>query len=293
MRNVLRKGGKMETVRGKMVSVMTKVKQDGSGEYYIVTVTNEAGQNMPQHLCFDRKVLDIKVGETFSFVSNQKGDRHFMNFQSERKSGGGGGGGRKDDAFAKINALIQAHTMPMSYAKDVVVALINQGKIVEPLESVKQIVLTYRFLRSEITSDEAFAAATGTKLTKPLASLQVEDKGKSEAGRVRFEAEVGSFFRSLESLGWVLPEGSKEAMLKRFSTTKGPDNQMLAGKDHIKDMTDAEVKLSYERFQLFQRKECPGDPNGCKYYKNEDCKHYCSWTTRCFYVENSTGRDKT
>lgn len=275
----------METVRGKMVSVTTKVKTDGSGEYYIVAVTNEAGQNMPQHLCFDRRVLEIKVGETFTFTSNQKGDRYFMNFQAERKSGGGGGG-RRDDAFAKTNALIQAHTMPMSYAKDVVVALINQGKITDPLESVKQIVLTYRFLRREITSDEAFAAATGTKLTTPLASLQTED-------RVKFESEVESFFRSLVSLGWVIPDGSKEAMLKRFSTVKGSDNQMIPGKDHIKDMTDAEVKISYDRFQLFQRKECPGDPNGCKYYKNEEGKHYCSWTTRCFYVENSTGRDKT
>ena len=287
----------METKTGKVVSVTTKVKRDGSGEYYLV-VTEVGGTVLPQHMCFDKKVAGMKAGESLTFTSNEKEGRWFMNFpkDGERKVyGAGQSGGKRDDAYAKINGILQTHTMTMSYAKDIVVALINNGILTEGGNPLAKMLEFSRALHAEITSGVALQAALGIKGV-PAQGARGEVSAEGSA-RSNFTKDVRGFITGLAALGWVLPDNAEPMLFSRLSQGKDKDNRPIPGKPRVSDMTDADVQVAYERFKLFQHMKCPGDPRGCKYYKpfagqktEGTLDHFCSWTTHCYYVKNSTGR---
>jgi hypothetical protein len=292
----------METVTSKLVSVAVKVKQDGSGEYYMVDMTDDAGKRLPQHLCFDKKICNAKPGDTVIHTSTEKDGRWFLNFPKEQgsRSSQGGVSGKGSDLYAKINGILQTHTMPMSYAKDAVIAMLANNAVqhqeVGPEEVADSIIMIYRKLRNNLIADPDLASLLGIKGV-PKQNIK-EDKEAMKQKRASFEKDVDSFLGNLHALGWKIADPAKEAMLKRMSMTRDAEGKSVQGKDNIKAMTDEEVNITYDRFRQFQNKECPGDPKGCKYFKEmpsgpEDHGEkipFCSWTSRCFYTENITGR---
>lgn len=295
-----------ETRKAVFVSVETKVKQDNSGDYYIVHLreldvpgTNPVvrGAPLPNHLCFDKGILLKKAGEIVEFSSNEKNGTWFMNFPKERTVyGSGQGAARKDDTYAKINGAIQIHTMPMSYAKDIVIALINKSDLVPGTQNdevaIEMLMKIYRTLHAEIIADKTLQGLLGMK----DGGSPAKDADRVAGAQIRsqFANDVKAFVMSLTSLGWVIPADAAQKMLKRMSQGKDASGKPVGGKEKIDDMTDAEVQVAGDRFKMFHLKECPGEPKGCKYYKeaiaDDAHAHYCSWTTRCFYIKNSSGR---
>lgn len=297
-------------VNGILVSVVEKVKQDGSGTYYLVNV-NDADTSpnnaLPQHLCFDKKITGIKVGEKFSFLSSEKNDRHFMNFPKESKAGAGGGAGYRkqyDDEKAKLNTLLSTFTMPMSYAKDITCALIakmdfgaNLEHGFDPVKASSDICLSlYRSIRAEILSDKSLQKALSIKVDTEQASQ--EKNGSQSDLRSDMGKAVRDYRVALKSLGWIIPDGAFESMLERMSGKKAEDGHLINGKKTVNEMDDDELNQFKTRFFQFTHNDCVGDPKECKFYNQYRGQktsgkpdHFCSWTTRCFYVENKLGKN--
>lgn len=279
--------------KGVLVSVTEKVKQDGSGSYYLVKVNDAStSKELPQHLCFDKKILNIKAGEKFDFISSEKNDRYFMNFPKEARTGYGS---RKTEEYAKVNALLSTFTMPMSYAKDITCALI--AKIdVTPEQSCDICLSLYRKIRKEIVDNKSLQEAIGVKPdTDTLSSKKSDVEGDLQRNTAK---AVIDYKRALKSLGWIVPDEVFTSMIERLSGKKAEDGHLILGKKTVEEMDHDELIQFKERFLQFMQSDCVGDPKECKYYKkyksqktNGSPDHFCAWTTRCLYVENSTGKN--
>ncbi|OPZ26752.1 MAG: hypothetical protein BWZ00_01597 [Bacteroidetes bacterium ADurb.BinA174] len=280
----------METKKGKLVKIIEKVKQDGSGSYYLVTcedVSVTPHKPLPEHLCFDKKVMGYKVGEVFEFTSNEKDGKHFMNFPKDSAKTGGGSGSRSD-LQAKINGLLQSHTMPMSYAKDIIVAEINAGLVKDHGEIRALLVDLYMVLHNAVALDPAIQSAMNIK---PIGVMKEKESNTLNTERINFEKDFREFQTGLITFGWEIPKETYANMLERLSGTKDGNGRVTGGVKNIADMSDEQVKLASERFKKFQTAECPGSHVGCKFYANTaEAPHYCAWATRCFYIKNKLGK---
>jgi hypothetical protein len=285
----------METKKGSIVSIQTKVKNDGSGEYYIVKMKDADGHALPDHLCFNGKIKDIAVGAMFEYISNEKNNTWFLNLPREdtKKTYAGAGGGYrgKSELEIKLNAILQLHTMPMSYAKDVVVGC----QISNPADAGSALISLYKRLHNEIISSpeiKKLLNLTG----KEISDSHTETEGNEpEPASTTFGKTVTSFLTDLKSIGWVLPSDIKDQMLKRLTgelrTATDGTKTFTAGLADTKEMSTGMAMKGMERFYTFT-KECPGNPTGCRYYKAKGLENadWCAWISKCIYLTNADER---
>ena len=289
----------MSLRKGKLVNIVTKVRQSGDGsEYWIVHLTDpDSGDALPQHLCFDKKIKDQPPNAVIEFDSVEKAGTWFFNFPGAYKGGAkrtSYGAGVKSDVQIRGSLLLQMHTMPMSYAKDIVVACINkaaeQGEVgvVEGggYSPEKHIIEVYKLLRAEIMKDGVLLGVLGVG-----GSGEVKEPVKTAEGhalRKALDEETKAYIGGLSAMGYVLPEDALKVMLSRFSGSKDAGGKFRNGPQGVADMNDAQVKNAWDRFKLFSLQECEGDPNTCKYCKKgEDGETFCEWVLNCLYVKNA------
>jgi len=273
-------------VKAKIVKIVTKVRTSGDGsEYWIVHLAKPDGVAMPQHLCFDKQIKDKNVGDVVEFNSVEKNGTWFFNFP---KTGGGGrqsyGAGAKSDLQVKGQLLLSMMTMTMSYAKDIVVAEINQG-ITTVGNPEDRVVVISDILKGKIKADPDFAGLMGLK-----GSGEEEAKEQTEDGselRKALNDETKAYIDSLSLHGYELPADALEAMLKRFSGRRDAKG-FKEGPGLVSEMTDAQVKDTWDRFKAFEFQECKGEPKACdKYSVGENGEPLCSWAVNCLYAKNT------
>jgi len=265
----------MDLIKGTITALVKRSKNDGSGDYFSVTVKQSNGTEI-KYLCFDAKMKEKNMGDTIEFSSVQKGDVWYLNFPKEGKSGGGWGKSQfvKDDTYAKINGLLQSHTMPMSYTKDLTVALIEKGMPMEDVE--RYMVKLYRTLRAEILKDTALMSLLGAKA----------EAGKEVSNATQAITQTkthGDFAKALDEFLDGLKDYSEDTLEKicfRLSQIKTPEGKLTGGQKLIKDMTETEAKVAFDRFQMFRSRECVKNPKECEYWK---AGNKCSWISTCLY----------
>jgi hypothetical protein len=271
----------MDLKKGTIISTTKRTKQDGSGDYYSVKVKGSDGAQV-DYLCFDSKMGDKKAGDTVEFTAVQKGDVWFLNFPKEGRAGGYGGrasygAGVKDDTYARINGLLQSHTMPMSYAKDLTGDLIEKGIIITP-EAARLVLLElYHEMRGQILADTMLMAL----LTGKPGGVPTEGKPPTTSKtHEEFKKALSFFVEKLVDGDFVLPDDFAPKLLQRLSATKTPEG-LVGGCKKIEDMTEAEAKTAFNRFQMFLTRECPADRTSCQYFKVGGS---CSWIATCPYT---------
>lgn len=271
----------MEMFKGTIVSMMARKRTDGTGEYHTLTVKHNDTGKEQAYLCFDPKIKESKVGDEISFSRVQKGDAWFLNLPKEKSGyyGGKGGGQEKDRYYTQVNALMQLHTMPLSYAKDLIVALApNYAKAFEePKVVAEHLLYFYKAMRNEMLSDPALMALLGAQ----AAQAQPGTEAKLSAVHNNFIKALREFFSELEKGDYLPVQNLSELICQRLSQVKDDEGRLVGGQKIIKDMSEAEAKLAFDRFMMFRSRECPKKPDECSYYKVKGST--CSWIARCAY----------
>lgn len=260
-------------MKGKIVSIQKKQKTSGEGSFYAVSVLGDDATTK-NYLCFDAKMEEKKAGDVIEFTFTDKNGTLFLNFPKESKGYGGGG---KSDLQVKINALLQSHTMPMSYAKDLSCSLVSAGVLTIPGEALDFTLHVYERLRAKITEDRRFmelAFGSGAQATPPPKTAQASAKDD-------FTIALQSFFNELVQQGKVVPVGMQEEICLFLSKAKTETGGLTGGKERISDMTEDEAKRAYDRFMMFRARECKKAPDDCEYYKTGGA---CKWIVKCPYT---------
>jgi prepilin-type processing-associated H-X9-DG protein len=134
-------------MKGRVVSKSKRESQAGK-TYWKVTIEKEDG-DQKDVLCFDEQI--DKVGDAyFDFSLAEKGDATFLNFpraEGDKATGRSGGGSRTDDPKTR---LMSAHTMLLSYAKDIALADPRGDNLGDLLSSVNE---AYQFLHNVLFTD--------------------------------------------------------------------------------------------------------------------------------------------
>ena len=270
----------MDLKKGIIRNIVKRDKKDNSGSYYSVKVELTDGTKI-DHLCFDAKMASLKEGDTVEFTSIQKGDVWYLNFPKDKGAYGGKAswtpGTKKDDNYAKINGLLQTHTMPMSYAKDLTVAYFALNAPAAPEEMEGVALRFYRALRAEITQDRALMAlllASGASETAPG---DVREEIKMSKVHLDFNKALIDFMAQLDDI----PKNFESKVCRRLSMIKTPEG-LVGGQERIKDMTDVEAKTAFDRFQMFSSRECKRKPVECDYIRDGGA---CTWISVCPYWE--------
>jgi len=330
----------MENKTGIIQSIITKTKQDG-GKSYVVDVKH--GNDVVKYLCYDGKIMEKKAGEEVTFLADQK-DYGLVMFFPKAKAVTGGGGGRSDFQ-AKLNAILQTHTMPMSYAKDAVRDMYSALGIQAswPLEDIPNdaiekrkstymvdLLTIYQALRGEILADKNLTGllgiSTGQKAdVKPQSISEAVKQEKPEATKRKpaakkpakqepesttekpvqaepespcpvnltgihkeFETAIMLLLEQVLSKGYLLPPDIEEKICYRLTQQKAEDGSLLPGIIDIADMNEAQAKMAFDRFQMFQYRECPCKIEGCRYHKaTADDPNFCSWVLTCLYQKKA------
>jgi hypothetical protein len=272
----------MDLKKGIIKNIVKRDKKDNSGSYYSVKVELSDGTKT-DYLCFDSKMSGMKEGDSVEFTSIQKGDVWYLNFPKDR--GGYGGkapwtpGVKKDDNYAKINGLLQTHTMPMSYAKDVTVALINIGsESVNSVDKIEEVLFRlYRKGRDAISQDRALMALLLASGSAEAATGSVKEEIKMSKVHLDFNKALIDFMGQLDDI----PKNFENKVCRRLSMIKTPEG-LVGGQERIKDMTDVEAKTAFDRFQMFNSRECKKKPVECDYIRDGGA---CTWISVCPYWE--------
>lgn len=106
--------------KGRVSSIKKRTSKAGK-DFWVVQVEDEGGNVSGDMLCFDAKIEAVPAGQYFDYTTRQDGDTTFLNFpkaEGQKQSAFSPGRGRQDDPDSR---LFSAHTMVLSYAKDLVV----------------------------------------------------------------------------------------------------------------------------------------------------------------------------
>lgn len=146
-------------MKGKLLKITKKTDKDGNevktkhgNPITSLTILRENGGER-EYTCFEKEILEKKVGEEITY-NEKEGQPYngeiqwYLNLPKESKPFAVGGyrGKSPEELKAQTNAMV------LSYAKDIVVALINNGKC-EGLATTREYLdLIYPYLNSLLNS---------------------------------------------------------------------------------------------------------------------------------------------
>ncbi len=130
-----------------IISVKEIEKKDKSGVFYVARVVID-NQGV-EALCFDSKIKGMTGDQTLEVT--QKDNKWFINFPKEKKAWSGGA---KTPYKSDRDPILQLNSFACSYAKDIVIALIN-NKMIDTSKDLKQLQDTLFILYDAIKANLA------------------------------------------------------------------------------------------------------------------------------------------